>query len=924
MIKRIFTVITLFCFTVSVAAQESVSPNNWYVGHTEAGEWVKFKKVWLSAGNYRFTTRAVAASSGNSVHLELNGQTLTTHVEIPSNGKDTFQLVHLGSKYLYDDYYDIKFVFETGNVNCDMVFIKKDSRTETGVLPTDIEYHINNSPNVKIFVNCGGTSSGQLAKGFEKGDDPAWEDPNGNPYTREQMLSWNRQQIYAYALENTPVAYDYFVQETVEAKINVIHAHGRGEPDTVNQITDRAFKWGRGGLPCKANQLLVDAINRNPYARGNLKIAYFLDTAAPNVNAQNPEYYTGKISYGDPDFQNFIWEFAIKKFYQTIPREMLHEVSPGVVPIQFWSANANYTFNPSDPSTYQLYEFFEFIKAKMKQEFDLDVALVLGTSYFTRDPRTYNQAYGVQAWFTWRTNITQMLEHKGKYFAFALNGGRLPLNSTMLNDWNPATNQGTCIRPTGDAYVFPLTPGGEPVIRPIFEEASAAHAERLVLEGWADWREGSTFYRSDAGEYVFPNQYMALVREFADPQSESIVLEVEGCDEFYDKSAGNAGGSYRWAWYNELKKDFLDANLSVELDIFRPLHRLSPITKMQNQGDVRTFDKIAAGVWDVWAIQGDTVYTNRIDGTPLLSWPSLRYMNKHVFKKIAFGAYYAWGITATGKVVNCNYGRGYEVNMNSQWVDVTVPEANITDLDLNNYSAWGVDDQNNVYYRDLGASRSWTKIDGNLCSIVVDESSGWGFAPDGSIKRFSLQSKSDWTTVNNPHQLIKLSASNGEIWGVNAGNEVYRINASGVGKWEYVAGGFKEIAVGNDYVWLLDVDGVPYMTYMSGFENATVFNRSEETGLTDLTSSKQQICVYPNPVTDELKIKNEETAFGSSQLKIEDVSIFDMTNKIILKSSNSQISKSSNSINVSALPQGVYFVRIATEAGITVHKIIKK
>ena len=48
---------------------------------------------------------------------------------------------------------------------------------------------------------------------------------------------------------------------------------------------------------------------------------------------------------------------------------------------------------------------------------------------------------------------------------------------------------------------------------------------------------------------------MNLVREFADRESKSIILEAEGCDEYHSAQPGNAGGSYRLAWYKESEKD---------------------------------------------------------------------------------------------------------------------------------------------------------------------------------------------------------------------------------------------------------------------------------------------------------------------------------------------------------------------------------
>ena len=81
---------------VSVSAQVATQPyvNNWYVGNTSPGEWIMYKKVWLSAGDYRFTTQAVGATSGQYVHLELNGEVLQSSVLVPTNENNAFLKVH--------------------------------------------------------------------------------------------------------------------------------------------------------------------------------------------------------------------------------------------------------------------------------------------------------------------------------------------------------------------------------------------------------------------------------------------------------------------------------------------------------------------------------------------------------------------------------------------------------------------------------------------------------------------------------------------------------------------------------------------------------------------------------------------------------------------------------------------------------------
>jgi len=74
------------------------------------------------------------------------------------------------------------------------------------------------------------------------------------------------------------------------------------------------------------------------------------------------------------------------------------------------------------------------------------------------------------------------------------------------------------------------------------------------------------------------------------------------------------------------------------------------------------------------------------------------------------------------------------------------------------------------------------------------------------------------------------------------------------------------------------------------------------------------IRLYPNPVQDVLKIE-------SGEMKMDKVEICDLSGRIVETNYISQ--PGTATINVSALPAGVYFVRMYTEKGIMTKKIIK-
>lgn len=899
--------------TVNVLPQ--VSTNNWYVGNTDIGEWIKYKKVWLSAGSYRFTIKAVAKTGGQTVHLEINDQTLQSNVEIPSNVLDTFQLTHLGHTILSAGYYDLKLVFETGNVNCDMIFIRKDQNSSNAVLSSDIQFSINRNDGMHM-APIGGAwgASALLAKGGDRGDDPVFSDVNGNQFSREQILSWNKQSIYAYTPEVSDQSMDMYVAEQVAAKVDFIFAHGRGEVDSINAVEDRLYAPGIGNMGCRQLKKLVDAINRSIYAKDNLKIAYFVDNAVFPLACT--KYLGISMNWGDPVCQKFLWDYSFRKFFQTIPKDMLFRRPDGTVPIQLWSANANYDYSTQDS---KILEFLQYIKQQLESTFGITPSFILDSSFLTRDPRVSILCGGLQGWFSWGKNITQMQTYDSKKYAFALNGGRYPIGNVWLNDWNPDSNTGTHSGTvTTDYHTSSLLTDGTPAIRSIYEQGIAENAEWLVMESWFDWREGSTWYRSNHPEYSYPNQYISLVREFADRNSESIVLEAEGCDEYFDTTEGNSGGAYRVNWYQNIKQDYWSSNKEINLDIYRPLHRLSTLQNTGNPG--ASFKDFSAGFYDVWGFNSSgKIYCQEIDGIPV-KWTTINNQLTTV-KKLSLGKNHAWALTTNNTVMRTELPTGWQTQNCTGWVDVTSNQP-MKDIDLNMSMVWGVDSFGKVYYRNLSSSIPWTNVQGLLSSITADDEWIWGFTPKGKIVRMSAESKIKWDTIPNPYNLIKIEAGASEVWGINAKNEVYRISSSGEGKWQFVTSGFINVSVGYEYVWLSDSQGNMYKYDLKGFENIAGFGSQDSiyTAAIPCFSKVLSVKVSPNPFVDILQVEILSNINDNVNIILYDL------NGCKEYSQNENLHSGTNEIvinNLNKLKSGVYLLAIMSDNFNKKIKIVK-
>ena len=105
------------------------------------------------------------------------------------------------------------------------------------------------------------------------------------------------------------------------------------------------------------------------------------------------------------------------------------------------------------------------------------------------------------------------------------------------------------------------------------------------------------------------------------------------------------------------------------------------------------------------------------------------------------------------------------------------------------------------------------------------------------------------------------------------------------------------------------------------FENVTENHTIHVTfknivGIVEMGRVPSLLRIYPNPTNGELRIE-------SGKLKVNSIEIFDIVGRKQFSIFNFQLS-TLNSINVSALPQGVYLLKLETEKGIIMRKFVKE
>ena len=94
------------------------------------------------------------------------------------------------------------------------------------------------------------------------------------------------------------------------------------------------------------------------------------------------------------------------------------------------------------------------------------------------------------------------------------------------------------------------------------------------------------------------------------------------------------------------------------------------------------------------------------------------------------------------------------------------------------------------------------------------------------------------------------------------------------------------------------------------YEFIELINMNQPLGINDVTIDK--ISIFPNPVQDILQIET------SIDTQISSLSIFDTLGRIVL-----ELNKPSNQIDVSNLTNGLFFVKIESNEGAIIKKVIK-
>jgi hypothetical protein len=141
--------------------------------------------------------------------------------------------------------------------------------------------------------------------------------------------------------------------------------------------------------------------------------------------------------------------------------------------------------------------------------------------------------------------------------------------------------------------------------------------------------------------------------------------------------------------------------------------------------------------------------------------------------------------------------------------------------------------------------------------------------------------------------------------------------------WTLVSGSFvadssyKYIIIGNFFdnahTDTIKYDSNPCIAYY--FIDDIYVGKNPE-GLNEINHSNDIINIYPNPAIDKIEISSGQDAAGSLE-------IYNLLGEKVYANSNNKL-QTTNKIDVSAFPIGVYVVEVRTEKGIEVRKFVKE
>jgi hypothetical protein len=317
--------------------------------------------------------------------------------------------------------------------------------------------------------------------------------------------------LYTSYDRDTPEWWDILVDELLTSRVHVVMAHGRGcyGPD---EGTD-----GNGNMCPRLLTHLVDAIDRAG-AQDVMRLGMFDDTGAYQGARNTVDGLPGdtRFDLGDATSWRFFWDHNMRIWFDTIPSNLWYRLDGHPV-VAFWSLSSFFFQNQEGNASTLLAD----LRQRFEERYGEEPLFIVDTTWASEDSTlTEADAEGVNDWFGPPDNHYTYRDWGGAIWGATVPGFRDP--DTLPGCGEPCREVG---RQDGQALRDALDAGRD--------------ARFILLEGWTDIAESAGYYRSSS--WRFPNQYIGVVREHADPDVPTLRLQAEAADAFFDQSPDNLG-----------------------------------------------------------------------------------------------------------------------------------------------------------------------------------------------------------------------------------------------------------------------------------------------------------------------------------------------------------------------------------------------
>ena len=372
-----------------------------------------------------------------------------------------------------------------------------------------------------LVVNCSGLSAQQLGATF------CWQDKE---FEGGHSFRFNQSIVKQTISEKE--WWENMVEEVDYAGLDYIALLSRG---TTPGRADRGM-GDPNHIP-----LLIDAMN----TRGinSFKLAIFDDcpnswTAGLNYDLTGSTAQTYKFDVGDPNNYKYIWDYNLKIAIENIPDERRYKIDGRMV-IIFWSIKDTWMTNMGNGN---IEKILQYIRKQCFDTFGFYPYLVTMRSWFDRDASLMNSTSidAVHDWFSsaggtsytnysWTHRVTRQIIKTGccvPGFSAADDVDGRPFLDPTMGTGDKGLRLKTGLNNTVKAgAALTLVEG--------FTDA----AEFAAL-----WRS------NDDGQYKFyeyPNQRLNILRSYSrTPYPELLKFEAEACDDYSDLTTGNSGGTF--------------------------------------------------------------------------------------------------------------------------------------------------------------------------------------------------------------------------------------------------------------------------------------------------------------------------------------------------------------------------------------------